>query len=500
MPTRTGRTVDPSFTELPLADLADAALDRARVLGATHASLRVDRTRTAQSLTHNGKPRADRDVTTTGLSVRVARAGAWGFAGTSALTPAAAAEAAEDAMTIANACLALGSDSGQPSEEPVHPGETWLSEFRLDPLAVPAAERFATLADWSAPLLDAAEVQQVLGKLVVTKEHKFYADLAGTVTTQQRVRVHPQLLVAGFGAGTFATLRTLGPPAARGWEYVGGEGWDWAGELARLPEQLAEKCRAEPVRPGHLDLVLDPSQLWLTIHESVGHATELDRALGHEAAYAGTTFAAPDDLGRLRFGSPLMQVVADRTTPHALATVGFDDEGVAAQSWPLVEDGVLTGFQLDRRTAAVLGARSNGCAYASTGTDLPLQRMPNVSLRPGTDDTDTASLISDVTDGVYLVGSDSFSIDSRRDNFQFSAQRAYRIHHGRLCGQLAGLAYQARTLEFWAALAGLGGPGTYGVFGADLCGKGQPVQAAATSHGCPSALFRGIRVLDTANR
>ncbi|WP_312247506.1 TldD/PmbA family protein [Micromonospora sp. D75] len=247
--------------------------------------------------------------------------------------------------------------------------------------------------------------------------------------------------------------------------------------------------------------MIDPSQLWLTIHESVGHATEYDRALGHEMSYAGGTFATPDAAGRLRYGSALMSVDADRSAPHGLATVGFDDEGVAAQSWPLIEAGVLVGFQHDRASAARAGLpRSAGCAYAESYRHTPMARMPNVSLRPAVDGPDTAALIAGVTDGFYLAGSDSWSIDMRRRQFQFTAQRWHRIRNGRLAGQVSGAAYQAETTAFWSALCGLGGEGTWLLSGADMCGKGQPVQAAAASHGCPSAVFRGIDVVDTGGR
>jgi len=249
---------------------------------------------------------------------------------------------------------------------------------------------------------------------------------------------------------------------------------------------------------GATDLVIDPSNLWLTIHESIGHATELDRALGYEAAYAGTSFATPDKLGSLRYGSSVMSVTGDRTTPHGLATVGYDDEGVAAQSFDIVRDGVLVGYQLDRRIAAEHGfPRSNGCAYADSALHVPIQRMANVSLQPAPrDGPSTDELIAGVDRGIYVVGDKSWSIDMQRYNFQFTGQRFYRIEGGRLAGQVRDVAYQAQTTQFWGALEAVGGPATYVLGGAVNCGKGQPGQAAPVSHGCPSALFRGIDVLN----
>jgi TldD protein len=485
--------VDEAFAALPLGKLAEAGLTRARRLGAARAAVRVERVRTVESVTHNGKPRAGRDETEVGLSVRVACGGGWGFAAAGTLTAESAVRTAERAVAVAGACAGLSGPFVDQVDEPVYRDVVWTSDCTINPVGVPEAERVAVLGDWSARLLGAPAVEQVLAKVVAMQENKFYADLAGTVITQQRVRIHPQVVISAARA----SLRTVGPPAARGWEYVSGEGWDWEQELAELPEQLAGKLNAAPVEPGEYDLVLDPSHLWLTIHESVGHATELDRALGHEISYAGTTFATPGRLGTLRFGSALMNVTADRTAPHALATVGFDDEGVAAQRWNLVEDGVLTGFQLDRRTAGAIGApRSTGCAFAESAGHVPLSRMPNVSLRPVPGGPTTQELIAGVERGIYLAGSGSFSIDARRESFQFTAQRAHRIHRGRITGQVGGVAYQAGTTGFWGALDGLGGERTYQTFGADLCGKGQPVQIAAASHGCPSALFRRIRVVN----
>jgi len=315
------------------------------------------------------------------------------------------------------------------------------------------------------------------------------------------VRTAPSLSATTVdpGGGGFETMSSLVPPAPRGWEYLTGTGWDWDTELDRLPGWLAEKVAAPSVEPGSYDLVIDPSNLWLTIHESVGHATEYDRAIGYEAAYAGGSFATPDRLGTLRYGSDLMHVTGDRTVPHGLATVGFDDDGVQTQEWDLVRDGTLVGYQLDRTFALRLGLeRSNGCAFADSPHHVPIQRMANVSLRPDpVRDTSTEELIAQVDRGIYVVGDRSWSIDMQRYNFQFTGQRFFRIEGGRLAGQLRDVAYQATTTDFWGSLAGIGGPSTWRLGGAMNCGKAQPGQIAPVSHGCPSALFRGISVLNT---
>jgi len=265
-----------------------------------------------------------------------------------------------------------------------------------------------------------------------------------------------------------------------------------------MAETLAEKLKAPSIDAGSYDLVIDPSNLWLTIHESIGHATEYDRAIGYEAAYAGTSFATPDQLGTLRYGSEVMNVTGDRTVPHGLATIGYDDDGVAGQQWELISGGTLVGYQLDRVFAHRLGLdRSNGCAFADSPSHTPIQRMANVSLQPAPTGGSTADLIRGVDNGIYVVGDKSWSIDMQRYNFQFTGQRFYRIRGGELVGQVRDVAYQATTTDFWGAMEAVGGPDTVVLGGAFNCGKGQPGQVGAVSHGCPSALFRGISILNT---
>ncbi len=250
---------------------------------------------------------------------------------------------------------------------------------------------------------------------------------------------------------------------------------------------------------GPTDLVIDPSNLWLTIHESIGHATEYDRAIGYEAAYAGTSFATPDKLNTMRYGSPVMNVTADRTDrirpgQQSAATT----RACRRNSWDLVRDGIFVGYQLDRVFAPRLGlARSNGCSYADSPHHVPIQRMANVSLQPGADDLTHRRPDRRVEDGIYIVGDKSWSIDMQRYNFQFTGQRFFRIRDGRLDGQLRDVAYQATTTDFWGSMEAVGGPSTWRLGGAFNCGKAQPGQVAAVSHGCPSALFRGVNVLNT---
>ncbi len=493
--------IDPEFTSLPLRRLADAALARARDFNVTHADFRLERVRYQDIRVRDGHLQGASDREDLGFAVRVILDGAWGFASGVVLTAESAVQVTETAVRTAQVAAAMTTRPVALAPEPVHDEVEWVSSYDIDPLSVPLAEKAELLAGWTGTLLGAPAVAHSSGLLRQVFENKFYADLAGTVTTQQRVRLEPDVEVYGTDvrSGRFDSMRTIAPPVGRGWEYLVGGLRDWDSELAELPSLLAEKLAAPSVEPGRYDLVIHPSNLWLTIHESIGHATELDRALGYEANYAGTSFATPEGLGSLRYGSPVMHVTGDRTIEHGLATVGYDDEGVETQSWDLIKDGVLVGYQLDRPTAHLMGIeRSNGCAYADSPGHIPIQRMANVSLQPAQDGPDTDELISHVDRGIYVVGDSSWSIDMQRYNFQFTGQRFYRIEHGRLAGQLRDVAYQATTTDFWGSMEAVGGPGTWELGGAFNCGKAEPGQVASVSHGCPTALFRDVRVLNTA--
>ena len=489
--------IDAEFTDLPLRNLADAALDAARTLGADHADFRVERVRGQSIALSDGRLQSLSDADDSGLAVRVIVDGTWGFASAVDLTAEAARDAARHAVEVAKVAAAMNTERIELAAEPAYGDVSWVSAYEIDPFSVAAREKVALLADWSARLLAHPVVSHADASVYQVKECKFYTNGA-TTATQQRVRLYPQLEATAVTESGFDDMRTLAPPAGRGWEYLTGSGWDFPAELAELPDLLAAKLKAPSVEAGPYDLVIDPSNLWLTIHESIGHATELDRALGYEAAYAGTSFATFDKLGSLQYGSPVMNITGDRTAEHGLATIGYDDEGVAGQSWDLIADGVLVGYQLDRRMAQLKGfLRSNGCAFADSPGHMPLQRMANVSLKAAPGGPSAQELIGGVENGIYILGDKSWSIDMQRYNFQFTGQRFFRIRNGRLDGQLKDVAYQATTTDFWNSMEAVGGPQTYLLGGAFNCGKGQPGQVAPVSHGAPAALFRQVRVLNT---
>jgi len=494
--------VDAGFLALPRSTLADAALSRAGDLGATHADFRLERIRTAEIGLRDGKLDSTLDDEDLGMAVRVIHDGAWGFASGIDRTSEAAALLADQAVATARVSRVLNFEPVELAAEAVHRDITWVSSYDINPFDVPVDERIGLLTELSERLLGADGVDHVDAHITQVLENKYYADLSGTTTTQQRVRISPRLTAVQVdrAGGGFSSMRTLAPPAGRGWEYLTGTGWDLAAELAELPELLAEHAAAPSVEAGVYDLVIDPSNLWLTIHESIGHATELDRALGYEAAYAGTSFATIDRLGSLEYGSSIMNVTGDRTAPHGLATIGYDDDGVATTEFDIISSGILVGYQLNRQMALANGlGASNGCALADSPGHIPLQRMANVSLRPDPAGGSTEDLIEAVDNGIYVVGDKSWSIDMQRYNFQFTGQRFFRIVHGRLAGQVRDVAYQATTTDFWRSMRATGGQRTYQLGGAFNCGKGQPGQVAPVSHGCPSALFRGVKVLNTVS-
>ncbi|MSY95711.1 MAG: TldD/PmbA family protein, partial [Actinobacteria bacterium] len=356
------------FDNPSLVQPLEASIQTALRLGASHVEARMMQTRVRYVATADRQLESAGLSRTSGVGIRVLVDGCWGFAGTSSMRPEDLDRAVRDAVLLARASRPLATDPVTLAPEPSHTGH-WSSACSEDPFEVTNSDIEALLCGHESTLASAAGIQHTDSSLMAVDEATVLVTSDGTRVSQHKTRVHATITALGSNdqTGVIDTMRSLAPPTARGFEYLRGEGWDWDTEIAMMPELLAEKLAAPSVTPGPATVVLDPSNLWLTIHESVGHATELDRALGYEANYAGTSFATPDQLGTLRYGSPLMHVTGDRTTDFGLATTGWDDEGVAAQEWDLVRDGVLVGYQLDRAMAGEFGLpRSNGCAYADS--------------------------------------------------------------------------------------------------------------------------------------
>ena len=478
-------------------NLAEIALEIVGANGVTTGQVRYARHDTRGIGIRDGQVENVASDSSTGMNVRVVKNGAWGFAATTDLTEVGIRKAANQAIEMAKLSAAVSTDRVDLADEPVHGKVSWRLPVEIDPMTVPDSSVIELLKSWNEKVAKHHVVSHVDVNASMGKDITYFADLTGNQISQERDRINAQLTAVHVGENGFDDMRTCAPPAGRGFEYLLGTGWNWNEELERIPEYLDEKTKSPSVQPGAWDLVIDPTNLWLTIHESIGHATELDRALGYEANYAGSSFATIDKLHQFKYGSQIMNVTGDRTAQHGLSTVGYDDEGVAAQKWDLIRDGILVGYQTDRNIAGRIGlTRSNGCAFADSALHVPIQRMPNVSLQPGIQDLSTADLISQVDHGIYIVGDKSWSIDMQRYNFQFTGQRFFEIKNGKIVGQLKDVVYQSKTPDFWGSMSAVGGQQTYLLGGALNCGKGQPGQVAPVSHGCPSAVFRNINVLN----
>ena len=495
----TTRAVDPTFLALPLDRLADAAHDVAKTRSATYADFRVERLRSHIIVARDRELQTSVESETVGFSVRVVAKGAWGFAAGVDLTIDAVTAVARRAVAVAESLASLNTEPVTLADEPVY-NDIYVSSYEIDPFTVAEDRKIQFLLSLNERALASNLIDRVTSQVILVREQKYFASLAGSRITQQRVRVKGDLTAVRIdkSTGAFETMGNAAPPAGRGWEYFT-TGYDWQKDADEIPALLEQKMASASVTPGRYDIVIDPTNLWLTIHESIGHSTELDRVLGYEANYAGTSFATLDKLNTLQFGAPMMHVTGDRQVEHGLSTIGYDDEGVAAQTWDIVRDGMLVGYQLDRQMARKQKfGRSNGCAFADQAGHVPLQRMPNVSLSAGTNATSLNDLLSAMGEGLYIVGDKSWSIDMQRYNFQFTGQKFFQVRGGKIVGQVKDVAYQSRTTDFWNSMEAVGGPSTYVLGGAFNCGKGQPGQIAPVSHGCPAALFRQVNILNTA--
>jgi len=480
------------------AELASIAISLAKKLGATYADIRINRYFHESIFTREERVLNVSQSQSFGFGVRVLFKGAWGFAASHLVTPEAVRRVTQQAMDIATANAAYQQKPVKllPVEKVV---ATWKSAFKKDPFTVPTDTKIDFLLKLNQLALKTKGVSFVSSSLSLQNEHKFYASTDGSQIEQQIIRSHPSFTVTAVNktAGDFQTRSSLPAPKCIGYEYL--EDFPWEKEAAQAGEEAVEKLSAKPVTPGKYDLVIDPTNLWLTIHESVGHSTELDRALLWEADYAGTSFLTPDKTGKLQFGSKICSFFADRIQPEGLATVGYDDESVPAQRWYLVKDGLFVDWQTTRDLAPLIGHKTSyGCLHADSWDSVPFPRMPNVSLEPVKEDVLLEQLVADVDDGLVIYGNGSWSIDQQRYNFQFGGQTFREIKKGKIGGMVRDAAYQSRTTDFWNSCDGLGGQKTYQLGGAMNDGKGEPSQSNAVSHGCPVARFRHINVLNTA--
>ena len=480
------------------AEVADVALARAAALGASYADIRINRYRRESIATRERQVQNVSRSTSYGFGLRVLVDGAWGFAAVNRVEPGAARTAAEQAVAIARANAALA------TRKVVLAGAdkvvaTWTSSFKRDPFEVPLDTKIAFLMSLNEAALAVPGVSFVNSQVLFVDEQKFFASSEGSRITQRLVRTYPQFTItaADRASGDFQTRVVVDRAQLVGYEYV--EDYPWRRDAEKAGHEVVEKLKAKPVAPGRYDLVVDPSQLFLAIHESVGHSTELDRALGWEANMAGTSFLTASDAGKLRFGASIVNLVGDRTQPGGLATIGYDDEGVKAERWHLVRDGMFVDWQTTRELAPLIGQpRSHGCLHADSWSSVPFPRMPNVSLAAGRHRG--VARRSRRRHQARPVHRGPRQLVDRPAALQLPVRRrrVREITNGKLGAMVKDVAYQSRTPDFWASCDGLGGPATYRLWGTSPDGKGEPGQTNAVSHGCPPARFRQVTVLNTA--
>lgn len=497
---------------------ADLALDAARTAGARYADVHLCRLRRQFIFARDDKIQAIVSSESHGIGIRVIAEDTWGFAATDQVGRDDVAKAAREAVAIARANAKL---RGEPVVlAPVKGvGEvSWSTPIEKNAFAVPLPEKTGLLVAAARAALDNGATF-VEAAVFFGNDQKYFASTDGSYIDQDIHRIYPN-----FGAtlvdkktGAFRRRDSLSTPMGMGYEYLDGRPagkvagivtrygrhYDMLEDATTAGKQLAEILAAKPVEPGKYDLVIDPSNLWLTIHESVGHPLELDRVLGYEANFAGTSFATLDKWksGTYRYGSEIVNLVADKTQSDSLAAVGYDDEGVKTRQWDLVRGGILVGYQATRDQLHVLGETTpQGCAFADSWASMPMQRMPNVSLQSGAGELSVDELIRDVKRGIYVIGDNSWSIDQQRYNFQFTGQLFYEIAGGKITGMLRDVAYQSSSPDFWRSCVRICDRRDYRIGGSFFDGKGEPVQVSPVSHGCSTARFNEITVINTGRQ
>ncbi len=497
--------------------LADIALDSASKSGASYCDVRIGRYLRQFVVTRENKVENVVNTESTGVGVRVIVNGTWGFAATSDLSDAGVSAAAQQAAAIARA-------NSKSQTEPVQlakvsgVGEvSWATPIKKNAMQVPIKDKVDLLLGVNAAAMKAG-ADFVNSTLFLVNEQKYFASTDGSYIDQDIHRIWAPMTVTAIDkkSGKFRTRDGLSSPMGMGYEYLDGSAagkvvspngvvnysssYDMLEDAVASAKQARQKLSAPSVKPGKYDLVLDPSHLWLTIHESVGHPLELDRVLGYEANYAGTSFATLDKLkSNFKYGSDQVTLFADKVQEGSLGAVGYDDEGVKTKRWDLVKDGTLVNYQAIRDQVHILGqSESHGCCYADSWSSVQFQRMANVSLAAGKQKLSVADMIKDVEKGIYIIGDGSFSIDQQRYNAQFGGQLFYEIKDGKITGMLEDVAYQMRTPEFWNSCTAVCDESDYRLGGSFFDGKGQPGQVSAVSHGSSTTRFNGVNVISTA--
>jgi len=502
----------PSAGDPAIKALMQVALDVAKSGGAGYTDVRVSARRQQNVNTRERIVQGVSDTDTFGLGVRTLVDGAWGFAATSVLTKDSIAATTRSALDQAKANRASQLKPVVLAPTPGNQVGEWKSPIKTDPFTVSIPDKVALLLAANEAALKVKGVRNVSSSMFFLREEKTLMTSDGSYIVQTIYRTSPSISITAVSSD-FTDFQTRASsdiaPMGLGYEWVTDSRM-----LERAPEFAADavaKLSAKPVEPGRYDLLLHPSNMWLTIHETVAHPTELDRALGFEANYAGTSFVAPPDqvLGKLKFGSDVMNIVGDREQPGSLGAIGWDDEAVKPTKFDIIKNGVFVDYQTTREQASMLSdyykkankpVKSYGCSYAQSWSDVQFQRMPNVSLQPGKNDWSWNDLVGQMDKGIAIVGDGSFSIDQQRYNGQFAGQVFYEVKGGKIVGQLKDVAYQFKTPLFWGSMRAIGGAKSYELGGAFGDAKGQPGQSNSVSHGCVPAIFTQCNILNTGRK
>lgn len=508
VPTTIGRGIDQDRDAL-----ADAALNAARMAGADYADIRISTNRRQFMATRESIVAGVQDSETSGFGIRVLVDGTWGFAASRDIS-------VDEVSRVARVAVAQGRANRAAQRRPVElapldwtgRGE-WRSPVEIEPFDIPIEDKVALLLEANAAAMAVQGVAFASSNMSFLREEKFFASTDGVVTDQTVYKAAGGVNITAVSSDRSdfqsRSSRDVAPKGI-GYEHILDS--DFVGNAPIWAADAVAKLSAKPVQPGRYDLVLRPSHLWLTIHEAIAHPTELDRIMGFEANYAGTSFiSSPEEyLGSFRYGPDIMNIQGERVTPGALSTVGWDDEGVRPDEYLIVKDGILNDLQTTREQAPWLEdwyssqgrpVRSHGNSYGQSWAVTQFQRMPNINLLPHPErDIQEEELIDGVENGILIDGDGSFSIDQQRYNAQFGGQVFYEIKNGRITGMLKDVAYQIRTPEFWNGMDLIGGESTYQMGGSMGDGKGQPAQSNSISHGCPVTRHRDITVINTGRR
>ncbi|TRZ43166.1 TldD/PmbA family protein [Robertkochia solimangrovi] len=497
--------------------MADVALNTAKSMGASYADARIGRYLNQYVFTREKQVQNVVNTESFGIGIRVIANGTWGFASTNNVTEDGIKKATAQAVSIAKANSKIQKEPVVLAPTPSQGEVSWKTPIKKDFKEVPVSDKVAILLAANAGAMDNG-ASFVNSSLFMVNEQKYFASTDGSYIDQDIHRIWPTFGVTAIdrAAGKFKSRDAMSAPMGMGFEYMDGlaseklkgpngltlyrNSYDMVEDAISAAKQANEMLSAKSVDPGKYDLVLEPNHLGLTIHESVGHPTELDRVLGYEANYAGTSFATMDKWksGDFKYGSDLVNIFADKIQPGSLGAVGYDDEGVKTKKWDIIKDGVLVNYQAIRDQVSMLGQKeSHGCCYAQSWNDVQFQRMPNISLAPGKEKYSIDDMIKDVEKGIYIAGRGSYSIDQQRYNFQFGGTVFYEIKDGKIVGMLNDVAYQSNTQEFWNSCVKICDESDYRMFGSFFDGKGQPSQVSAVSHGSSTSRFNDINVINT---